>query len=109
MCHNGALIETAPTENAMEDDPFHIPDFLVLTPEQRAAGWRRCPPKSLPAFGREVNETQIAYRQSIEDEKALKRVLDEQRFRIMREKAAAEKAELEGVREAARRASKKYR
>jgi hypothetical protein len=88
-----------------------IPDFLLVTPEiaaQRKLAWERNPPKATH-FGYERTPTEIAYYKSIEDERILKRVLDEQRFRIMRERAAAEKAEIDAVKAAAKQASRKYR
>ena len=35
-----------------EPHPLDIPACLLLTAEQRCAGWKRQPPKPMPAFGR---------------------------------------------------------
>jgi hypothetical protein len=84
-----------------------IPRFLRIPQAQRNAAWVRNPPKPMPEFY-ERNATQIAYRQSIEDEKTIKRVLDEQRFRIMRERANAEKAERDAIMQAAKLSQVQY-
>jgi hypothetical protein len=90
-----------------DDDAFHIPDFLLLTAEQRRAAWERNPPKAMPTFGRAATETERLYRESIAHEKAIRRALDEPRFAAMRAKAAADKADRESVREAVRQTQRK--
>ena len=44
-----------------EPHPLDIPACLLLTAEQRCAGWKRQPPKPMPAFGRELTETERLY------------------------------------------------
>lgn len=77
--------------------PLDIPEFLKLSAEERRAGWQRNPPRAMPAFGREISETERLYRASIERDKAKQRAIDEQRFREMRERDAQDKAEREAV------------
>jgi hypothetical protein len=48
-----------------EPHPLDIRACLLLTAEQRCAGWKRQPPKPMPAFGRELSETERLYRASI--------------------------------------------
>jgi hypothetical protein len=79
-----------------DDEPFpDIPDFLRLTAEERAAGWRLFPPttSARASSGRVISDTERLYRASIERDKAKKRAEDEARFREMREQAAVDKAE----------------
>jgi hypothetical protein len=75
------------------DDGLAVPDFLKISVADRRLAWERNPPKPMPAFGREMTETEIAYCASIEAEKAAKRAADEIRFQKMRAKAATEKVE----------------
>jgi hypothetical protein len=35
----------------MKKHPLDIPAFLILTAEQRAEGWRKCPPRPPRRFG----------------------------------------------------------
>ncbi len=56
----------------------------------------RNPPKPMPEFY-ERNATQIAYYQSIEDDKAKQRAKDEIRWAALKAKRATEKAELAAV------------
>jgi hypothetical protein len=51
-----------------EPHPLDIREFLTLSPAQRVAAWKRQPPKPMPAFGRELTETERLYRASIERE-----------------------------------------
>jgi hypothetical protein len=46
---------------------------LPLTAEQRREGWKRQPSKPMPAFGRELSETERLYRAPIEREKVAKK------------------------------------
>lgn len=71
------------------DDDLLVPEFLKISQEDRRRGWERQPPKSMPAFGRELTEIERLYRQSIEAERRAKRAADEVRFQAMRAKAAA--------------------
>lgn len=73
-----------------------IPRFLRIPQAQRNAAWVRNPPKPMPEFY-ERNATQIAYYQSIEDDKAKQRAKDEIRWAALKAKRAAEKAELAAV------------
>ena len=41
-----------------EPHSLDIPACLLLTAEQPAADWKRQPPKPMPAFGRELSETE---------------------------------------------------
>ena len=75
------------------DDGLDVPDFLKLTAADRRRAWARFQPRALPAFVREMSETERLYRASIERDKAAKRAADEIRFQTMRAKATAEKAE----------------
>src|SRR5262249_13483776 len=77
-----------------------IPDFLKISAENRRRAWAHVQSKSFPTFVRELTETERAYRASIEREKAAKRAADEIRFKTMRAKAAAEKAEREAIKQA---------
>jgi hypothetical protein len=47
------------------DDGLDVPDFLKLTAADRRRAWERNPSRSMPAFGREMTETELAYRASI--------------------------------------------
>src|SRR5262245_65261623 len=77
-----------------------VPTFLKISAADRRRAWERHPSKPTPALGREMTETERAYRASIERERAAKRAADEVRFQAMRAKAATEKAEREAVRQA---------
>jgi|SRR5213595_3943805 hypothetical protein len=88
------------SDNVGDIDDLDIPAFLKLTAEQRRAAWARQPAKPIPAFSREITDTERAYRASIEAQKAERRAADELRFRAMRAKAAAEKAERHAVKQA---------
>jgi len=93
----------------MSDD-LDIPAFLRIPQEVRAAAWKRNPPKAAQSFsGRELTETERAYRASKEYDKALRRERDRPRFEAMRAKAAADKAELAAVKQAALLQSSKFR
>lgn len=81
-------------------DNSDIPNFLRISPEDRRRAWERNPPKPLPAFGREKTEAEIAYYASIKAEKSARRSRDEVRFKIMRAKTAAEKAERQRIKQA---------
>jgi len=91
-----------PKANGQADDQagLDVPDFLQIPAADRRRAWDRHPPKPIPAFRRDVTETERAYRASIEREKTAKRAADEIRFQAVRAKAAAEKAEREAVRQA---------
>ena len=82
------------------DDGLDVPDLLKLTAADRRLAWERNPSRPMPAFGRAMTETELAYRASIERDKAAKRAADEIRFQAMRAKAAAEKAERQTVKQA---------
>jgi hypothetical protein len=91
----------------MSDD-MDIPAFLRIPQEVRKAAWERNPPKAAQSFsGRELTETEKAYRASKEYDKALRRERDRPRFEAMRAKAAAAKAELDAVKHAVRLQSSK--
>ena len=81
-------------------DDLDVPTFLKISAADRRRAWERQPSKPMPAFGRELSETERAYRASIERERAAKRAADEIRFEAMRAKAAAEKAEHQAVEQA---------
>lgn len=83
----------------MTDDYPDLPDFLRITQAERNAAWVANPPKPLPkGFGGRVRtETERLYYASIVRDKAKKRAEDEQRFRELRAKAAAEQAGLATV------------
>jgi hypothetical protein len=83
-----------------------IPEFLKIPAEDRRRAWERHPPRPMPAFGRDVTETERAYRASIERERAARRAVDEVRFQAMRAKAAAEKAEREAIKQAVEKETK---
>jgi hypothetical protein len=87
---------SAMTDRANIDDG--IPAFLKLSPEQRAAAWLRNPPREAPALG-QMTETERAYRASLEAEKAAKRAADAIRFKVLRAKAAAQKAERQAIKQ----------
>ena len=72
------------------------PACCKISQAERRAAWVRNPPKPMPEFY-ERNATQIAYYQSIEDDKAKQRLKDEARWAILKAKRAAEKAELAEV------------
>lgn len=97
----------------MSDIDLDIPDFLRVTPEEaarRKLWWEKNPPKAMPSFGgREPTETERAYNESKERDKALRLERDRPRFEAMRAKAAADKAELEAVKHAAHLQSVKFR
>ena len=84
-------------------DGLDLPDFLKIPAADRRRAWDRHPPKPMPAFGRELSSTERAYRASIERERMAKRAADEVRFKAMRAKAAAEKAERDSVKRAVAR------
>jgi hypothetical protein len=88
---------SAMTDRANIDDG--IPAFLKLSPEQRAAAWLRNPPREAPALGRETTETERAYRASLEAERAARRARDAIRFKALRARAAAEKAERQAIKQ----------
>jgi hypothetical protein len=88
------------------NDGLDVPDFLKLSAADRRRAWERHPSKPTPALGREVTSTEVAYRASIEREKAAKRAADEVRFQAMRAKAAAEKSEREAIKQAVEREAK---
>jgi hypothetical protein len=44
-----------------EPYPLDIPACLLLSAEQRREGWKRQPPKPMPAFGWEPSETERRY------------------------------------------------
>jgi hypothetical protein len=67
-----------------DDDALAVPAFLRLSAEERTAAWGRNPPKPMPAFGRELTETERLYRASIERDRARKRAIDEARFAELR-------------------------
>jgi len=98
------ITSKAKPQASQADDSLDIPESLKISAERRKQAWlefdAHCPSKPAPAFGREMTETELAYRRSIEHDRALKRAADEVRFRAMRTKAAAEKAEREAVRHA---------
>lgn len=70
-----------------------IPRFLRIPQAQRNAAWVRNPPRPMPEFY-ERNATQIAYRESIERDKAIQRAKDEVRWAMLKARRAAEQAEL---------------
>jgi hypothetical protein len=39
-------------------DDLDIPEFLKLTPQARADGWLKNPPRSMPAIGRPMTEAE---------------------------------------------------
>jgi len=82
------------------DDGLGVSDFLKIPAAARRRAWERHPPKPMPAFRREMTSTEVAYRASIERERAAKRAADEVRFQAMRAKAAAAKAERQAVEQA---------
>ena len=73
-------------------DDLAIPEFLRLSKEARAEAWIRKPPRPMPSFGREMTETERAYRASIEHDKARQRAINEQRWAELRERQQEEKA-----------------
>jgi len=82
------------------DAGLDIPTFLQIPAADRRRAWDRNPARPMPAFGREMSETERLYRASVEREKAAKRAADEVRFHAMRAKAVAEKAEREAIKQA---------
>jgi hypothetical protein len=78
------------------DDSLDIPAFLKISAQRRKQAWRefdaRRSSTPAPAPGREMRETERAYRASIERDRAAKRAADEIRFRQLRAKTAADKA-----------------
>jgi len=91
------IISEIKQQDELADDGLSIPNFFKLTAADRRLAWERNPSRPLPAFGREMTATERAYRASIELDKAVKRARDEVRFRQLRAKAAAEKAERAAV------------
>ena len=91
------------------DDGLDVPDFLKLTAADRRRAWARFQPRALPAFVREMSETERLYRASIERDKAAKRAADEIRFQTMRAKATAEKAERRTVEQAVQQQKREER
>jgi len=91
------IISEIKQQDELADDGLSIPNFFKLTAADRRPAWERNPSRPLPAFGREMTATERAYRASIELDKAVKRARDEVRFRQLRAKAAAEKAERAAV------------
>src|SRR5262249_17826867 len=89
------------------DDGLDIPEFLKISTGRRKQAWRefdaRRSSTPAPTPGRELTETERAYRASIARERVAKRAADEIRFQTMRAKAAAEKAERQAVKQAVRR------
>jgi len=98
------ITSKAEPQASQADDSLDIPEFLKISAERRQQAWlefdAHCPSKPIPTFGREMSATERAYRLSIERERAAKRVADEVRFRAMRAKAAAERAERRAVEQA---------
>ena len=92
--------DITPQASRQDDDGLDVPAFLKISAADRRRAWNRHPPKPMPAFGRELSETERTYRASIERERAAKRAADEIRFEAMRAKAAAEKAEHQAVEQA---------
>ena len=89
------------------NDDLDIPEFLRLTKQQRAEAWIRQPPRPMPSFGRELSETERAYRASIEHDKARARVIAEQRWAELRERQQEEKAARDRVALAVKRRNKR--
>jgi len=85
------------------DAALDIPEFLKISAAVRRLAWERTPPRAMPAFGRELTETEKLYRASIERERAAKRAADEVRFQQMRAKVAAVKAERLAIAKAIKR------
>jgi hypothetical protein len=83
----------------LADDGLDIPEFLKISAERRKQAWIEFDARrsSAPAPGRALTETELAYRRSIERDKAAKRASDEIRFRSMRAKAAQERAERQAI------------
>jgi hypothetical protein len=90
-------------DDDLADDGLDIPGFLKITAVDRRHAWNRHPPTPVPAFGREMTETEVAYRASIARERAAKRAADEVRFQAMRARAASEKAERQAVQQAVKK------
>src|SRR5262245_13384307 len=91
----------------MNEDGLSIPAFLRISAARRRAAWARFPSRPTPALGRERTATESAYYASIKAEKAAKRTADEIRFKAMRAKAAAEKAERQAVKQAVEKARRR--
>lgn len=101
--------DITPQVSRQDDDGLDVPDFLKLTAADRRRAWDRHPPKPMPAFGREMTSTEVAYCASIERDKAARRALDEIRFQTLRAKASAEKAERQAVEQAIRQQRRAHR
>jgi len=112
---SGANIITEANRQADDkaDDGLDIPDLLKISAERRKQAWRefdaRHRSETPPVFGREMREVERAYRASIERDQAAKRASDEIRFKAMRAKAAAEKAERRTVKQAVEQQRRKER
>jgi phage terminase Nu1 subunit (DNA packaging protein) len=82
-----------------DDDGLSVPDFLRISAEDRRRAWERSPPRSTPALERKRTATEIAYYASIAAEMAAKRAADAIRFKVLRARAAAEKAERQAIKQ----------
>src|SRR5262245_17736439 len=84
------------------DDGLDSPEFLKISAGQRRQAWiefdQRRSSTPTPTPGHNLTETERAYRASIEHDRAVKRAADEVRFRAMRARTAAAKAERAAVR-----------
>jgi hypothetical protein len=87
-------------------DSLAIPSSCILPQDVRKAAWKHCPPKPMPDVGYQRSATQIAYYQSIEDDKARQRAKDEVRWAALKARRQAEKDELAAVATAVKRRGK---
>lgn len=90
-------------------DPYpDLPACLRIPQAKRNQNWVEHPPQPLPK-SIERTETERAYWQSVRDDEALRRAINEQRWRELKAKKDAEKAELESVAAAVRAAKRRAR
>jgi len=107
------ITNTSGRQDDQASDALAIPQFLKISAERRKQAWlefdaRRASPPT-PTPGREMSATERAYRASIERDKAARRAADEVRFRAMRAKAAAEKAERQAVKRTVKQQNREQR